>query len=257
MKGADIVKQKPVHQRCTGFVIHEIIFSAPAQSRRHLPQRRRNSWPAGRTSAGSWTKHRGGSCCTPAGRPSPPSPCPPRWAGRWRQEGQRREELHLPEGQSGIQPHDPQPHPGQAEQEGLDQMHAQNGGTAGPVCQQMAALGAPGCRLLEPASGASGPALGPAARVGQEMQQPPGQTAYPTPAGGAEGDKPHDTPATKHKPRADTAARRPSGPPSRDGPPKAARWRKAGRLSCGRHIAGVISPTPGPTSSPRRWRYHV
>ena len=69
------------------FVIHEIIFSAPAQSRRHLPQRRRNSWPAGRTSAGSWTKHRGGSCCTPAGRPSPPNPCPPRWAGRWRRKG--------------------------------------------------------------------------------------------------------------------------------------------------------------------------
>lgn len=58
------------------FVIHEIIFSAPAQSRRHLPQRRRNSWPAGRTSAGSWTKHRGGSCCTPAGRPVSTEPMP-------------------------------------------------------------------------------------------------------------------------------------------------------------------------------------
>lgn len=50
-------------------------------------------------------------------------------------------------------------------------MHAQNGGTAGLVCQQMAALGAQGVQLLEPAF----PVLGPAARVGQKMQQPPGQ----------------------------------------------------------------------------------
>ena len=67
-------------------------------------------------------------------------------------------------------------------------MHAQNGGTAGLVCQQMAALGAQGVQLLEPAF----PALGPAARVGQKMQQPPGQTLHNRQ--GAEGDQPHDDP---------------------------------------------------------------
>ena len=72
----------------------------------------------------------------------------------------------MPEGESGIQPHEPQPHPGQAEeQEQLHEMYAQNGGTAGLVRQQMAALGAQGVQLLEPAF----PALGPAARVGQKM----------------------------------------------------------------------------------------
>ena len=65
-------------------------------------------------------------------------------------------------------------------------MHAQNGGTAGLVRQQMAALGAQGVQLLEPAF----PALGPAARVGQKMQQPAGQTLHHRQ--GAEGDEPHD-----------------------------------------------------------------
>ena len=65
-------------------------------------------------------------------------------------------------------------------------MHAQNGGTAGLVRQQMAALGAQGVQLLQPAF----PALGPAARVGQKMQQPPGQTLHHRQR--AEGDEPHD-----------------------------------------------------------------
>lgn len=80
-------------------------------------------------------------------------------------EGQRREELHLPEGESGIQLHEPQPHPRQAEeQEQLYEVHAQNGGTAGLVCQQMAALGAQGVQLLQPAF----PVLGPAAVSGRK-----------------------------------------------------------------------------------------
>ena len=158
------------------FVIHEIIFSAPAQSRRRLPQRRRNSWPAGRTSAGSWTKHRGGSCCTPAGRPSPPNPCPPRWQGVGDKEGQRRQELHLPKGESGIQPHEPQPHPRQAEeQEQLTRctprMAAQRGLSASRW--RLSVLRVSSC--LSQLS----PALGPAARVGQKMQQPRGPDAAP------------------------------------------------------------------------------
>ena len=67
-------------------------------------------------------------------------------------------------------------------------MDAQNGGAAGFVRQQMAALGAQGVQLPEPV----GPALGPAACVGQEMQQPPGQTLHHRQ--GAEGNQPHDDP---------------------------------------------------------------
>ena len=188
---ADIVKAKASASKMHWFfVIHEIIFSAPAQSRRHLPQRRRNSWPAGRTSAGSWTKHRGGSCCTPAGRPLHRTHARHVGQGVGDEKGQRREKLHLPEGQSCVQPMDRSPiQAGRRAGTTLRDAHPE-WRHSGAVRQQMAALGAQGVQLLQPAF----PPLGPAARVGQKMQQPPGQTLHHRQ--GAEGDEPTMTPAT-------------------------------------------------------------